>query len=140
MVDAELTCLSVAGGTRCREAGAEAMVDVEADAQVAADSGAHDDSETAVDEAEFFEFFKDLEDRREIVGVMGCECGERGECRRWGVRETWRPMAICSMVGRAVEGVGRGKRLRDWRGRSPEGLSTCASSGTLSGHEVVRRG
>ena len=31
---------------------------------------------------------------------------------RWGVRDMWRPMAICSMVGRADETSGK----RDWDG------------------------
>jgi hypothetical protein len=100
LLDGEVTGLCVDGGTRCREAEAEAMVDVEADADVGTDGSADEDSETAVDDVECFEFFNDAEG---VMGARDCE-EERVERRRWGVRETWRPMAICSMVGRAVEG------------------------------------
>jgi len=41
--------------------------------------------------------------RRSEGGVIG-ECRWTGlRDRRWGVREMWRPIAICSMVGRSDE-------------------------------------
>jgi hypothetical protein len=115
LVDGGATGLGVDGETRCREA--EAMVDEDADADAdggSIDGSADEDSETAVDDVEFLEFLKDAEG---VVEGRDWE-EERVERRRWGVRETCSPMAICSMVGRAVEGDGSRKRVEDVEARS----------------------
>jgi hypothetical protein len=78
---------------------------VDADASVGMGSGCKADEEV-LDEAKLGLLPDDL--RGSEGGGVEYE-GERACWRRWGVLETWRPMAICSMVGRAVV-LGRSRK------------------------------
>lgn len=108
----------------------DVIVEDEADAAVGRGSvcRADEDSDADADEEARLGFLRD--DRRGVVGREDderCECDGDRECWqrggewRWGVRETCRPIAICSIVGR-TDAEGGSRKVVEERGDVSSGV------------------